>query len=1190
MKNNLHQPRSKASTLGFAATALALLSVFAGNASAQCTSCVNAVTLPSGLVTFSTIDFNEDPWGDPAAAGNGYFTLNVTGLGPGSDMANGPYAAWCGAWYSSTVQNTGTPGYPVLSTYAPGVPAAMRPRVPGNTLNMVNYILNHKTGTVQDVQDAIWLIMVGSTDLASPASPTALALAADAQANGAGYVPAAFGIMAVFYTVGPNALAPDYQTASQHLQTLLLELPVPLANSTAPALTCSVNTGRTGTAYSSSLVAMGGVGPYTYSILGSLPNGLTLGANGLITGTPTASASYSFTARVVDAGGQSGSNTSTAPCTINVQPPSTPLSLVCPTGITGQVGVAYSSALSAAGGTGMYSYSLAGGSLGSLTLNASSGLISGIPSAAGSLSFIGRVTDTGDTALSPVSTTCNIAIVGAPTTTCPVISATQGLPISAATLVPSLGAGAPYTFAASGLPAGLVMSATGVITGTSTVSGTFAYAITITDANGNPGTITCSLTVTPAPPALTLACPSSTGRIGVAYSSSLVAGGGTGSYTFALTGGSLPVGLTLNTSTGLISGTPTSGTTFSFTTRVTDNSGNSAVLPVSSTCGITLTTSSPTTTCVSISATQGQAITPVTLVGQQGAGAPYTFSATGLPAGLHIAANGTISGTPTVAGTFNYTIYVTDKDGNCTAVVCCIVVRPCPPVITLTCPGSTGQVGLPYSSTFRASGGTGRYAYSLISGSLAPGLTLNTVTGLISGTPSGSGNYTFGIKADDTGTSSVENVSKTCSMTITPAPTTVCPVVSAVKGTNIASKQLTGSAGAGGPYTFSATGLPAGLVLSTSGLLSGTPSVTGTFSYIITVKDKNGKPGTVTCSLTVAPPVVTNTPGISLTKTANVSRVNPYQKVCYTYVVKNTGSVDLTNITVGDDNATPGFTSDDFTVGTVASLAVGASKTLSACIYPPVTQDAQDDDDDDDRGWGSSRRHDWDDDSDSKDGGTVICKELSNGDIQVTYRQEKSLTDNTYGRGSSRDWGSKGQSFNRFAASTDGVEFRILDKKGNVTLDFVADYLSRDSRTRSGWNNLGIKGGGGKVYKGNGAHVLKVDSSLNRNLNKQTKYNQSTKDSPEGAKDWEDEQNYTVVISKEACAKYGFGGVSVPKVRNECSKRRKYEGHVTKPSSSIATNTATASVTVAGQTIKATAKASVKIDASKSGWSQCDKY
>lgn len=103
-------------------------------------------------------------------------------------------------------------------------------------------------------------------------------------------------------------------------------------------------------------------------------------------------------------------------------------------------------------------------------------------------------------------------------------------------------------------------------------------------------------------------------------------------------------------------------------------------------------------------------------------------------------------------------------------------------------------------------------------------------------------------------------------------------------------------------------------------------------------------------------------------------------------------------------------------------------------------------------------------------------------------------------------------------------------------------------------------------------------------------YNQSTKDSPEGAKDWEDEQNYTIVISKEACAKYGFGGVSVPKVRNEGSKRRGYEGHVTKPSSSVATNTATASVTVSGQTIKATAKASVTIDASKSGWSQGNTY
>ena len=65
---------------------------------------------------------------------------------------------------------------------------------------------------------------------------------------------------------------------------------------------------------------------------------------------------------------------------------------------------------------------------------------------------------------------------------------------------------------------------------------------------------------------------------------------------------------------------------------------------------------------------------------------------------------------------------------------------------------------------------------------------------------------------------------------------------------------MVGSGGAGGPYTFSATGLPAGLTMSSTGTISGTPTVNGTFNYTVTVTDKNGNSGTVNCSVTVYPP------------------------------------------------------------------------------------------------------------------------------------------------------------------------------------------------------------------------------------------------------------------------------------------------------------------------------------------------
>jgi hypothetical protein len=81
----------------------------------------------------------------------------------------------------------------------------------------------------------------------------------------------------------------------------------------------------------------------------------------------------------------------------------------------------------------------------------------------------------------------------------------------------------------------------------------------------------------------------------------------------------------------------------------------------------------PTATC-SFSATQGVAITPVTPAASGGLGAPYTFSATGLPAGLTMSSGGAISGAPTASGTFNYTLTVKDSAGNQGTANCSVTV------------------------------------------------------------------------------------------------------------------------------------------------------------------------------------------------------------------------------------------------------------------------------------------------------------------------------------------------------------------------------------------------------------------------------------------------------------------------------------------------------------------------------------
>ncbi len=436
--------------------------------------------------------------------------------------------------------------------------------------------------------------------------------------------------------------------------------------------------------------------------------------------------------------------------------------------------------------------------------------------------------------------TCPITIAPAVSATCVSINAVQGIAITPVTMIGSGGSGGPYTFMATGLPPGISISSAGVISGTPTASGTYNYTVTVTDSQGHTGSVKCSVMVVPP---VTSTCACSSGQQGVALTPvTMVGSGGVGGpYTFTATG--LPAGVTISSS-GVISGTPTVSGTFSYTVTVTDSAGNKGTVN----CTITVKAAPPvTSTCACSSGQQGVALTPVTMVGSGGVGGPYTFTATGLPAGVTISSAGTISGTPTVSGTFSYTVTVTDSAGNKGTVNCTITVKAAPPV-SATCVSINAAQNSPIKPVALVGSGGAGGPYTFSATGLPAGLTISS-SGTISGTPTVSGTFSYTVTITD---SKGNKGTLNCSIKVCPPVGGSAKCADGQKGHAINPVQVAGSGGWGGAYTFQSSNLPSGLSISSSGVISGTPKSAGNYNYTVTVYDNQGNSGTVNCMSTIS--------------------------------------------------------------------------------------------------------------------------------------------------------------------------------------------------------------------------------------------------------------------------------------------------------------------------------------------------
>ena len=418
----------------------------------------------------------------------------------------------------------------------------------------------------------------------------------------------------------------------------------------APVINSATSaTGTVGTAFSYQITATNS--PTSFGAT-NLPNGLSVSSiTGLISGTPTAVGTSMVTISATNAG---GTGSATLTLTINPAPPV----ITSPTSATGTVGTAFSYQITATNSpTSFGATNLPNG----LSVSGTTGLISGTPTAVGVSSVTISATNAGGTGSATLTLTINPAhpVITSATSATGTVGTAFSYQITATN--------SPISFGAMNLPNGLSVSGTtGLISGTPTAVETSMVTISATNAGGT-GSATLTLTINPAHPVITSPT-SATGTVGTAFSYQITATNSPTSFGAA----NLPAGLSVSSTTGLISGTPTAAGTSMVTISATNAGGTG-----SATLTLTINPAPPViNSATSATGTVGTAFSyQITATNS-----PTSFGATNLPNGLSVSGTtGLISGTPMAAGTSSVTISATNAGGTGSATLAISITMPSDP-------------------------------------------------------------------------------------------------------------------------------------------------------------------------------------------------------------------------------------------------------------------------------------------------------------------------------------------------------------------------------------------------------------------------------------------------------------------------------------------------------------------------------
>jgi len=347
------------------------------------------------------------------------------------------------------------------------------------------------------------------------------------------------------------------------------------------------------------------------------------------------------------------------------------------------------------------------------------------------------------------------------------------------------------------------------------------------------------------------------GNIGYAYSQTLAATGGVAPYIWTVKSGALPDGLTLDEASGTITGTPTTAKNSDFVVQVADFGGVAATAEfhiLVQDVGVTILPNIDQT----IEPSQTVAFTAEVRNDPSNLGVKWSIAGPK----CDVAPCGAVTNPSALAAT-----YVAPTAGTTETPLMVIATSVADPfraasehlfvaaqLQVATNALMSGNIGVSYADRVTASGGIAPYSFSVAAGALPPGLVMDQATGAISGVPTTNGTNSMTVTVTDAGGAFAQRVTKSLSITIGNALPLVITTESLPDATvNAAYTLQLEAAGGLTPYSWSVAGgaLPAGLSLSSDGVLSGTPTVTGAFSVTVQVMDAEATPLTATKSFTM---------------------------------------------------------------------------------------------------------------------------------------------------------------------------------------------------------------------------------------------------------------------------------------------------------------------------------------------------